>query len=252
MGGRGSSSGAGGEVGLNDLYRMVAGSDSYVFDPDYQQAAADAQRYYTEMTELKDEISALREELKGELQVDPELGRNLSEALGLYSDKGLEIKERVDALRERQSAAEAKWNSATEKIGRKDAAAREAQQQSYQPAPVKYASQSSYKGFEMDTHTPYLQEKLGKGQAFIAEMSPKQYLQEVAYNIFGKSSLESAVRGTVPSNVKKYAKQMKSGTKFHMPSLNYDSSQQEGRHRALAAMLNGYDKIPVLIVPKRR
>ena len=249
----------GGKVGssaqistVNDLYKLVVGSDSYVFDKEYQEASANASKYYNEKQELSDKISALNDELKNEVEVDPTLGRNLSMVMGFYTERGKKIDDQIKKLREQQQTAEDKWHSATAIIGKRDAAAREAQLKAYQQPGVKAASQKSYKGFEMDTHTPYLQEKLNRGEAFIAEMSPKQYLEQVAYNIFGKSSLESAVRGATPSSVKKYAKMMKSGTKFYMPSLNYDTKNQEGRHRALAAIINGIDKMPVLIVPKKR
>lgn len=237
---------------IDSLYSLIAGSDSYVFDKEYKDAAANTKKYYDENEKLKEEIRELNEELDKETLVDPSIGRTLSRALGLYTERGEEINKKVQGLREKQREAEDKWHNAAETIQRKDAAAREKQMKAYQQPAISPATQKSYKGFEMDTHTPYLQEKLSKGDAYIAEMSPRQYLEQVAYNIFGKSSLESTVRGTVPKNVKKYARMMKQGTNFYMPSLNYDSKQQEGRHRALAALINGYDKIPVLVVPKKR
>lgn len=249
--GRGKS-GLSGNKG--DMYELVTGKNSYIYDEKYKQAQEDAGKYGTEREQLSRQIVELADQKAKEVIVDPELGRRYSEMLGLLTDKGKELDNQIKELRKRQEEVESKWAEATSYIAKQDDKNRNLQLNNWNsntPSLVT-ATKDSYRGFEMDTHTPYLQEHLRKGEAIIVEMSPKEYLQRVAYDIFNKSTLESTVRGTIPANVRKYARMMRKGTKFYMPSLNYNDKQQEGRHRALAALLNGYKTIPVLIVPKRR
>ena len=252
MGGRGSSSGMSGPVTMNDLIRMVAGNDSYALTDQYQRDLREASDLYTQYDSLKSEWMDLRSELEKEVEVDPALGRQLSKVLGLYTERGQELKKQSDSKYNDMKDAESRWQTATDRIQRADAANRENQIRTFSADTVSPPKRQSYKGFEMDTHTPYLQEHLKNGTGYIVEMSPRDYIGLVATRVFNNSSIESTVRGTIPSNVQKYAKQMRNGTKFHMPSLNLKDRHQEGRHRALAAMLNGYDRIPVLVVPGRR
>lgn len=46
----------------------------------------------------------------------------------------------------------------------------------------------------------------------------------------------------------RYAKMMKNGVKFPLPVLRVDTSYHEGRHRIIAARLNGYECSPVMLV----
>jgi len=110
-----------------------------------------------------------------------------------------------------------------------------------------------YDGFEKDTHIPHYQRLYEKGEAIIVEMSPQEYLRRCAVDIFD-STYERQVRA-VEADVKNtynLADMMRSGTKMYMPMLNYEEKAQEGRHRAAAAILNGIERIPVMIVPKKR
>jgi hypothetical protein len=87
----------------------------------------------------------------------------------------------------------------------------------------------------------------------IMDMSPKEYLQRCAVDIFG-STYERQVRAAEADadHTFKLVEMMRSGTKMYMPVLNYNDKEQEGRHRAVAAMLLGIDRIPVMVVPKKR
>lgn len=78
-------------------------------------------------------------------------------------------------------------------------------------------------------------------------MSPKQYLYTIARQFVGLSYDDVVLSGAVnPDKYKEYAEKMKNGDKFPVSYYNRDSSMQEGRHRALAAMELGCEKIPVI------
>lgn len=106
------------------------------------------------------------------------------------------------------------------------------------------------KGFTSDL-SQYEKSRFDNGEAYVTLISPKEYLQRTGLEIF-KASLERSLRGVDWANVRQYAKEMSNGAKFPIPYLNYETSGQEGRHRALAAILNGYDLIPVVINKKRK
>ena len=249
MGSRGQSSKKGAKLkSTNDLVELVTGKDSYYFDPEYQKAAKTAQELFKRSDELRKQARELDEQLDNELIVDPALGRALSRALGNYTDKGKAIKEKLDAIREKQNETDDKWEAATDLIKARDRIAREQQVKKFTATKPTPAKQTEYKGFELDTHTSGMQDKLQSGKAYIAEMSPQEYLQRVAMQVFNRSTLETTIRGTIPSNVLKYARMMRKGTKFYMPWLDIPGKGQEGRHRALAALYLGYEKIPVLVV----
>jgi hypothetical protein len=78
-------------------------------------------------------------------------------------------------------------------------------------------------------------------------LSPKQYIYKIAQG-FGGLSYEDVVDSgaVVKSNINKYAEAMKGGDKFPIGYYTKDGESQEGRHRALAAMKLGCDKIPVI------
>lgn len=193
MGGRGGSfggSGAGGNITLNDLVRMVAGNDSYALTEEYQRDLSDAGRLAKERDVLTKEWLQLQDELEQEVEVDPALGRQLSKALDLYTERGMELKEQAGSKYKQLKDVESRWDAATERIRKVDTSNSERQVSTFSADSVAPPSRPSYKGFEMDTHTPYLQEHLKNGTGYIVEMSPRDYIGLCATRIFDRSTIE--------------------------------------------------------------
>ena len=116
-------------------------------------------------------------------------------------------------------------------------------------------AKDSYKYFKRDdTGVKDYNDLIKSGKAKVVEMSPREYLQRISYHIFGPrydytTLLENQFRiAQHDQSLKDILKAMKSGTKMYTPYLNYREKEQEGRHRAVAAMLMGMDRIPVVIV----
>ena len=85
-----------------------------------------------------------------------------------------------------------------------------------------------------------------KGAQYELEyISPKQYLMNISRGF--KQSYEETMGSAYDENLaKKYAEAMKAGDKFPVGYYTEDRADQEGRHRAAAAMLLGCEKIPVV------
>ena len=78
-------------------------------------------------------------------------------------------------------------------------------------------------------------------------ITPEQYIRIISKG-FGLTYQEAIDSGAVnKETVLKYAKAMKSGEKFPIGWYRVNSSSQEGRHRALAAMELGCKSIPVVV-----
>ena len=77
-------------------------------------------------------------------------------------------------------------------------------------------------------------------------MSPKSYLAKVA-KLLGTTPSRTLI-WVDPILAERYAGQMEAGDVFPIPVINYDLSEQEGRHRAWAAHYLKAKEIPVLVV----
>jgi len=96
----------------------------------------------------------------------------------------------------------------------------------------------------------------------IVQMSPDKYFEESAklhfkakeMKIYSKEVLHDMAKReqdiTHPKWVNIYYQKAKKGSKMPIPVLNFESNEQEGRHRAMVAKKMGLSKIPVLIVER--
>jgi len=108
------------------------------------------------------------------------------------------------------------------------------------------------KYFDMNTVNDYIEiEKplysiVAKRRVGIIEyISPKQYIYRIA-NGFGISYEDALGGGYDKERAAKYAERMRNGEKAPVGLYTHDNSSQEGRHRAMAAMMNDCSLIPVV------
>jgi len=102
-------------------------------------------------------------------------------------------------------------------------------------------SLDKYVEFDKPLYSIVAKRRTGK----LIYLSPKQYIYRIAHG-FGGLSYEDAMRAVNTELVDKYAEDMKNGDKFPVGYFTEDNANQEGRHRALAAMKLGCQKIPVI------
>ena len=240
-----------------ELRNKLLDKDSYMLSDEYRRLSEDVTKKYNEVLRLQDrqrELWKIKDEnTQSDDSVFNELGSNDYEAqviakmFGKKNEKAKAAEEELRELYDKIDRAEERWDQASEKLqvyhkehGRK---------QSVNEASVSKNIKSDYEGFELDTHTSYYQDLYKQGKAYIVEMSPRTYLEYCGAKIF-ESSYEKQVQAVMADVKQTYrlADMMKNGTKMYMPALDFKTKGQEGRHRAAAAILNGIDKIPVMIV----
>lgn len=245
-----------------DIIREIAGPDSYTNTEQYRSIATSSSSNFEESKRIKEEIQELKEQLKAESSPKPKSEWDIEDEIQAmvgnkpmnYTEKGKEIDDRITELYKREKEIEDNWTRASQKVRQMDEEQSTIQKELFRQntdGSVSSNVKDSYKGFKVnESTTPYVDTALKEGKAFVVEMSPKRYLQEIAYNIFDRATLESSLRGASASSVQKYMNMMKKGVKFDTPYLNYRDQQQEGRHRAIAAYLLGYKRIPVIVMRK--
>lgn len=244
--------------GSSKNFQSLIPSDSYTNTTDYQNASKTFKSALKKRDEIDDKRNAVKKELESESHPKPrsewteddEIYDMLGDRPMVYTDKGKELKAQSDKLFKEWSAADHELTEAGDRLRDIKKKAHDEQIKSvYFDKPVK-ASSDDYEGFTTKTtgtgYDEYLNGKQNGG--YVAEMSPAEYLQRCAYQVFENATIESTLAAINEKNVDEYAKKMESGEKFDMPYLNLEKSEQEGRHRAAAAMKAGIEKIPVLVV----
>lgn len=100
---------------------------------------------------------------------------------------------------------------------------------------------------EMIDNPDYYRERKHKDGKIIM-MSPDEYLKQSGI-IHGGHSMQSQYDQADPERVKDIINKIKStGSKMPIPVIDYESKNQEGRHRAVISKKLGLKEIPVLVV----
>lgn len=110
------------------------------------------------------------------------------------------------------------------------------------------------------TDMPFYDNMLAKPQYYkekkgivyeIIWITPAQYFELIG-RMRHNSIFEERNYGIDPQLVSRYSEDMLNGSKFPMPVIDYSRTEQEGRHRALAAESINVNFIPVMIVSTPR
>lgn len=211
------------------------------------------------LRDKREELSARRKEVeeqlkqestpkpKNEWTEEDEFNSLLHNRPMKYTEKGIKLKAEKDKLWKEYMQVDHDWSEANTKlISAKNTQAKKEKQwwDKNRPEYEKGNAKKDYTGFATKTRSGYDYD-LEQGKGFIAQMSPKEYLQRITYDVFD-STWSNTVSGVNTDNILKYMSMMKSGVKFDMPSI-IEGSGQEGRHRAMAAYLCGIKLIPVYV-----
>lgn len=244
-----------------ELKSKLINKDSYLNDPEYQRLSDATLTAFDEYQKLKARRSELWEIEKKGSTVDEETlkefggDRQLAQLFANKDDKAKAAESELKELRGKIDKAQEKWDVAGEKLKAYETPMHKTQKEAFKQSPQTLSTdvKKDYEGFELDTHTSHYQQLLKNGEAMIVEMSPKEYLIRCGVDIFD-STYEKQVRAILADAKHTYdlADKISNGVKMYMPMLNYEEKEQEGRHRAAAAVLNGISRIPVLVVPKKR
>ena len=205
-----------------------------------------------EYRELQSKLDTLYKELEPETikDDDPEIRSLgiLADLFDKYTEKGEKIRKEIAEVQKQKKAVDAKIKGYGDVFKKFEKYQYEKELDAWKKnkPQLKEISAKDYKGFSLEPHTGMIEDAFENGDTIIVEMSPKEYLQRISYDIF-KASLQQTLRGFSDKNVQKYARQMKQGVKFDLPWIDLKNNGQDGRHRALGAILNGYDNIPVAV-----
>jgi chromosome segregation ATPase len=186
------------------------------------------------------------------------MGKSYGELFKHYTDKGEELKQQIRSLHNKRNQFKDDIDYAESQLSALNKRNRMNQQNAWlqkitTQSTMQEPTKQSYPGFKLkESTTPAVDNALKNGQARVVEMSPKEYIERVNYQIFNKYTMAQNVSGRSYKVVNEYAEMMRQGVKFDTPYLDYENEGQEGIHRALAAIQNGYERIPVIVVPKKR
>lgn len=229
--------------------------DSYVNDKTYRDILTERTESLSEQSSIIKKINELEDKLKGlesvpkprsEWTAEDMMKSILGKTPMMQSEESKTLEKQIDDLWKKHkglSGIVSKTNDTIEKLDKQNFLEQIKKWHSDTP---EISTNTHFIGFSTKMRIAQFDEDLMNGIGYIAEMSPKEYLERCAYDIFD-STYESAVLGADAESILKYAKMMSEGVEFDMGYLDYNSKKQEGRHRAMAAELLGIEKIPVYI-----
>lgn len=245
----------------NSRFRNLIPRDSYVNGEEYQNNERIRRETEERLSELRAEQSQLEEELKSESfpkpkeewttqdEIDSLLTKSGPQS---YTERGEEINKRLDEIKKKVKALEKVREDVGDAFKKQRTEISKEQAKQWVHTKPQETDQTEFEYFQNTTGVPDAEEARQQGRAYVAMMSPKEYLMRCAFDIFTdyNTTYDNQIETLNPEAVAKYTEEMANGTKYFMPYLNYKNAAlgQEGRHRAAAAYNLGVEKMPVLII----
>jgi SPP1 gp7 family putative phage head morphogenesis protein len=238
-----------------DVINKFIAKDSYINSDTYRDILTERTKSLSKQDSIISEINELEDKLKkleavpkpkSEWNAEDMMKSIMGKTPMVQSEESKELEKQIDDLWKKHGGLSGIITKTNDIIEKSDKENYLMQIKDWHSDKPKISTDSHFKGFSTKMRIGQYDEDLANGIGYIAEMSPTEYLERCAYDIFD-STYESAVLGADAGSILKYAKQMSEGVEFDMGYLDYNSKKQEGRHRAMAAKLLGIDKIPVYI-----
>lgn len=213
-----------------------ADSDAYMFDVEYEKLKKEEERLQAEYEREREKYLRITEQLRQEMSNGTASDADMARYMAMLTDRGVQLQqqqqkmqENIDKLNEDRADVQNQMNEL-----RMNAFA--GSTNAYQSADRR----EDYNGFKSDSE---------RGTAKVVEMSPEEFLRRATFGENGKGSLQSLLSSMRPSDIEKYMRQMLRGTKYNTPSITAGgNSSNISNARVLAALLNGYHKIPVMVI----
>ena len=210
-------------------------SDAYIFDIEYEKLKREQERVAREYARRREEYRRISEQLRAELANGTATNTDIARYMEVISDRGAELQQQqvrmqteIDELENERADVENRMNAL-----RNQAFAGSAKVET--PSNVR----QQYDGFKAGNRT----------KETIVEMTPEEFLRRAAFGRNGAGSIQQVLRSASPSEVEKYMRQMLRGTKFTAPSFSEEKgTTATANARVIAAMMNGYKRIPVMVV----
>lgn len=201
-------------------------NDSYVNDEDYKILNSIYKDLVSKESKLQEDLN--EEYSKGIIDED----------FSIFGLSLLKPTEKVKEIREEIKSTQNRIDSVVERIKDYERVHRKP----YITDEFKDVTEESFRYFTKDTNINYYSTDNGFK---VVEMTPKQYIQMCAKA--HNSTYENEIYSCDRNKISFYSSLMSQGSKAPLPYVVTTYGEQEGRHRALAAMLLGADKIPVLV-----
>ena len=221
-----------------DIKRRLreGGSDAYLFDVEYEKLKKEKERLQAEYEREREKYLKITEQLRQEMLNGTATDADMARYMSALTDRGVQLQQQQQKMQESINQLADQRADVQNQMNELRKRAFSGSTNAYQSAD----RNTVYNGFKIDSNNRYANAK-------IVEMTPQEYLRRVAFG-FNNNSIDSLVNSASPATVEKYMRQMLRGTKFNSPSLNYSRGSMVGVERVMAAMMNGYQRIPVMVI----